>query len=90
MRVTDGAWGSVLRPERWSQLCHQLSVGSRAIAGHTGSWFFFCEVAGLDWVNGFYIFLSSETQFPQVEGALEVSAWMALALGHYSSDLLCF
>ena len=88
--MTDGAWGSVLGPGCWSQPCHQLPVGPWAIPGHSGSLFFFCGVAGLAEVNGFDIFLSSETHFPRVEWATETSPWMALALGHYCPELLVF
>lgn len=40
-----------------------------------------------------YSILSSKTQFPQVQGATEVSPWKDLALGHYSPGLcvcVCF
>lgn len=35
-------------------------------------------------------FSSSETHFPQMEWAMEVSLWMALALGHYGPELFLF
>lgn len=37
-----------------------------------------------------FFFLSSETHFPQMEWAMEVSPRMSLALGHYCPELFLF